>query len=247
MTSSKGGGKKPGSGKPAGPGQAASRKLKQRVKSARGRKSSSTRWLQRQINDPYVEAARAEGYRSRAAFKIIELNEKFKFFKKGRKVLDLGAAPGGWCQAAVVECGEGNVLGIDLQEIDQIPGAELIVLDIMNENAPEIIKQALGGPVDIVLSDMAAASMGHRQTDHIRIIALCEAALDLAYDVLSPGGDFVAKVLRGGAEAELLNQMKTHFEKVRHSKPAASRQDSAEMYVVATGFTPFERGADELH
>lgn len=236
---SKGGGKKIVHSAVRGPGSG--RGMKERVKSARGRTSSSTRWLQRQVNDPYVAAARAEGYRSRAAYKIIELDQKYDFFKKGRKVLDLGAAPGGWVQVAVKECGAGNVLGIDLQEIDVIPGSELIVLDIMDENAPDIIKEALGGPVDVVLSDMAASSMGHRQTDHIRIIALCEAALDLAYDVLTPGGDFIAKVLRGGTEGELLHSMKAHFEKVRHSKPAASRSDSAEMYVVATGFKPFER------
>lgn len=216
-------------------------KLKERVKTARGRKLSSTRWLQRQLNDPYVEAAREQGYRSRAAFKIIELDEKFEFLKKGRKVLDLGAAPGGWCQVAVEKCGPGLVLGMDLQEIDEIPGAELMVLDIMDEDAPQRIKQALGGQVDVVLSDMAASSTGHRQTDHLRIIALCEAALDLAYDVLAPGGDFVAKVLRGGTEGELLKQMRSHFSHVRHAKPPASRQDSAEMYVIAQGFKPFER------
>lgn len=216
-------------------------KLKERVKTARGRKLSSTRWLQRQLNDPYVEAARAAGYRSRAAFKLIELDEKFELLKPGRKVLDLGAAPGGWCQVAVAKCGEGNVLGVDLQEIDPILGAELMVLDIMAEDAPDRIKAALGGPVDVVMSDMAASSTGHRQTDHLRIIALCEAALDLAYDVLAPGGDFLAKVLRGGTEGELLKQMRAHFETVRHAKPPASRQDSAEMYVVAQGFKPFER------
>ncbi len=216
-------------------------KLKERVKTARGRKLSSTRWLQRQLNDPYVEAAREAGYRSRAAFKLIELDEKYGFLKKDRKVLDLGTAPGGWCQVAVERCGAGNVIGIDLQEIDSIPGAELMVLNIMDDNAPEKIKAALGGPVDIVLSDMAAASTGHRQTDHLRIIALCEAALDLAYDVLAPGGVFVAKVLRGGTEGEMLKQMRAHFAEVRHAKPPASRQDSAEMYVVAQGFTPFDR------
>jgi len=216
-------------------------KLKERVKTARGRKTSSTRWLQRQLNDPYVEAARAAGYRSRAAFKLVELDEKFGFLTPNRKVLDLGAAPGGWCQVAVDKCGDGNVLGIDLQEMDPIPGTELMLLDIMDEDAPQKIKSALGGPVDLVLSDMAASSTGHRQTDHIRIIGLCEAALDLAYDVLAPGGDFVAKVLRGGTEGELLKQMRVHFEKVRHAKPPASRQDSAEMYVVAQGFTPFDR------
>ncbi len=222
------------SGTGGGPGP--SHRLKRRVKTARGRKTSSTRWLQRQLNDPYVEAARAEGYRSRAAFKLIELDEKFGFLKPGKTVLDLGAAPGGWCQVSVAKCGKGKVLGIDIQEIDPIVGAELIVLDILDPEAPERIKASLGGPVDIVLSDMAARSTGHRQTDHMRIIALCEAALDLAYDVLSPGGTFVAKVLRGGTEGELLKQMRLHFDKVGHAKPPASRADSAEMYVVATGF-----------
>ncbi len=237
MSSKRGGGS-------IGPG----RRLKERVKSARGRKSSSTRWLQRQVNDPYVAAAREQGYRSRAAFKLIEIDEKYGILKKGRKVLDLGAAPGGWCQVAVAKCGVGNVLGIDLQEIEAIGGAELMVLDIMDEDAPDRIKAALDGPVDMVLSDMAAASMGHRQTDHLRIIALCEAALDLACDVLAPGGDFVAKVLRGGTEGELLKQMKAHFETVRHTKPPASRQDSAEMYVVAQGYRPPEdRDSQDAH
>lgn len=225
-------GGKRGSG--GGPGP--SHRLKRRVKTARGRKTSSTRWLQRQLNDPYVEAARAEGYRSRAAYKLIELDEKFQFLKPGRTVLDLGAAPGGWCQVSVAKCGKGKVLGIDIQEIDPITGAELLVLDIHDPEAPERIKAALNGPVDIVLSDMAASSTGHRQTDHMRIMALCEAALDLAYDVLAPDGVFVAKVLRGGTEGELLKQMRLHFAKVGHAKPPASRSDSAEMYVVATGF-----------
>lgn len=220
-----------GSGSP-GP----SHRLKERVKTARGRKTSSTRWLQRQLNDPYVEAARAAGYRSRAAFKLVEINEKYDFLKPGKKVLDLGAAPGGWCQVSVAACGEGNVLGIDIQEIDPIPGAELMLLDILDEDAPDKIKAALGGEVDVVLSDMAAKATGHRQTDHLRIIGLCEAALDLAYDVLAPGGVFVAKVLQGGTEGDMLKAMKQHFEVVRHAKPPASRSDSAEMYVVATGF-----------
>lgn len=223
-------------GKGSGGGPGPSHRLKRRVKTARGRKTSSTRWLQRQLNDPYVEAARAEGYRSRAAFKLIELDEKFQFLKSGRTVLDLGAAPGGWCQVSVAKCGKGKVLGIDIQEIDPITGAELMVLDIHDPEAPDRIKAALKGPVDIVLSDMAASSTGHRQTDHMRIMALCEAGLDLAYDVLAPGGVFVAKVLRGGTEGELLKQMRLHFEKVGHAKPPASRADSAEMYVVATGF-----------
>ncbi len=232
MSSKKGGGPRGPSGR---------NKLKERVRTARGRKGSSTRWLQRQLNDPYVEAARAAGYRSRAAFKLLELDEKFHVLKPGRKVLDLGCAPGGWVQVAVEKCGAGSVLGIDLKEVDPIQGAEMFVLDIMDETAPDRIKEALGGPVDLVMSDMAASSTGHRQTDHLRIIGLCEVALDLAYDVLAPGGDFLAKVLRGGTEDQLLKQMREHFEKVRHAKPPASRSDSAEMYVIAQGFKPFER------
>lgn len=216
------------------------RQLKVKVKSARGRKISSTLWLQRQLNDPYVAEANRMGLRSRAAFKLSEINEKHDFLKPGLRVLDLGCAPGGWCQIAAEKVdslnGKGKVLGIDLQEVDPIPGAELIVLDFLDEEAPDIIKEKLGGPVDIVLSDMAASASGHRQTDHLKIMALCEAALDFAIEVLNEDGVFLAKVLKGGTENELLNTMKKSFKTVRHIKPKASRANSAEAYVLATGF-----------
>ncbi len=229
--------KKPGAkgGKPATrPG---GRQASVRVKTARGRKKSSTRWLQRQLNDPYVAEAQRLGYRSRAAFKLAQLDEKYGLLKPGMKVVDLGAAPGGWVQVAQQKIGErGRVVGIDLLEIDPIAGAELIVGDFLEEDAPERLKHLLGGPADAVLSDMAASSTGHAATDHLRIMALAEAALDFAEEVLAPGGTFVAKVLQGGSERELLERLRQGFEKVRHVKPPASRSDSAELYVLATGF-----------
>jgi len=221
------------------------RELKQRVKTARGRKISSTKWLERQLNDPYVHRARTEGYRGRAAFKLLEIDEKFRFLKPGARVVDLGCAPGGWLQVAIPRInadGEkagkpvGFALGVDLQEVEPIAGATLLKLDFLDEDADDVVKTALNGPADVVLSDMAAASSGHRATDHLRIIALCEAAAYFAFDVLTEGGVFVAKVLQGGAERELLTLLKQRFEKVQHFKPPASRKDSAEMYVVATGF-----------
>ncbi|TNE38006.1 MAG: RlmE family RNA methyltransferase [Alphaproteobacteria bacterium] len=213
------------------------RQMHVRVKTAKGRRLSSTKWLQRQLNDPYVIMAQEQGYRSRAAFKLSELDDRFKFIKRGAKVLDLGCAPGGWCQVAVARVGEsGRVVGVDLQEVEPIPGAELLQLDFMEEDAENKIETLLGGKVDVVLSDMAAPSTGHKQTDHLRIMALCEAALDFAYEVLEPGGTFCAKVLQGGTEHELLNAMKQRFATVRHAKPKASRSDSSEMYVLATGF-----------
>ncbi len=221
------------------------RDLKVKVKTARGRKLSSTRWLQRQLNDPYVKRAQAEGYRGRAAFKILELDEKYRFLVPGARVVDLGCAPGGWCQVAVKRVnslGEksgksvGYVLGIDLQEVDQIPGAELHVLDFLAEDAEEQVKDWLGGKADVVMSDMAAASSGHKQTDHLRIISLCEAAAYFSFDVLEEGGTFVAKVLAGGAEGELQKLLKQRFTKVANVKPPASRSDSSEKFVVATGF-----------
>jgi len=227
------------------------RELKVRVKTAKGRKISSTRWLERQLNDPYVIAAKREGYRSRAAFKLSEIDDKHRFLVPGARVVDLGAAPGGWAQVAVRRVnalGEkqgkawGTVLGADLQAMEPIPGAELLQLDFLDEGADDLIKDRLGGEADVVLSDMAAASTGHRQTDHIRIMALAEAAAELAFDVLSPGGVFVAKVLQGGTEASLLALLKQRFAKVAHMKPPASRADSAEMYVVATGFRGGETG-----
>ncbi len=229
----RGGGNKKGSGQPS----AASRGLHTRVKTAKGRRLSSTRWLQRQLNDPYVQEAKRLGYRSRAAFKLIELDDKFHFLKPGLKIIDLGAAPGGWTQVSMERIGsKGHVVGIDLQEIDSVPGADLIQGDFMDDDAPDRLKALLDGPADIVLSDMAASSTGHPQTDHLRIMALLEVAADFATDVLAPGGTFVGKVLQGGAENELLTQLKRNFKTVKHAKPPASRSDSAEVYVVAMGF-----------
>lgn len=221
------------------------RDLKVKVKTARGRKLSSTRWLQRQLNDPYVRRAKADGYRGRAAYKILELDDKFRFLVPGARVVDLGCAPGGWLQVAtkrVNSLGErrdkaqGYVLGVDLQEIDPVAGAEIHVLDFMEDGADDKVKEWLGGRADVVMSDMAAASSGHKQTDHLRIIALCEAAAELAFDVLEEGGTFVAKVLAGGAESGLQALLKRRFDKVVNVKPPASRSDSSEKFVVATGF-----------
>jgi len=221
------------------------RDLKVKVKTARGRKNSSTRWLQRQLNDPYVKRAKAEGYRGRAAFKILELDDKFRFLVPGARIVDLGCAHGGWCQVAVARVnalGEksgkaiGRVLGVDLQEVEPIAGAEIHQLDFMADDADEQVKEWLGGEADVVMSDMAAASSGHKQTDHLRIIALCETAAYFAFDVLSPGGTFVAKVLAGGAEGDLQKLLKQRFEKVANVKPPSSRSDSSEKFVVATGF-----------
>lgn len=228
--------------KTSGRGQ---RDLRVKVKSARGRKLSSTRWLERQLNDPYVKRAQAEGYRGRAAFKILELDDKFRFLVPGARVVDLGCAPGGWCQVAVKRVnalGErpgkpvGRVLGIDLQEVEPIAGAEIHVLDFLEDEADQKVKDWLGGKADVVMSDMAAASSGHKQTDHLRIMALCEAAAHFAFDVLDPGGTFVAKVLAGGAEGDLQKLLKQKFAKVANVKPPASRSDSSEKFVVATGF-----------
>ena len=228
--------------KPGGRGE---RDLRVRVKTARGRKPSSTRWLERQLNDPYVRRAKAEGYRGRAAYKILVLDDKFRFLVPGARVVDLGCAPGGWCQVAVQRVNalgekagkaKGRVLGIDLQEVDPVPGAEIHQLDFLEEGAPEQVKAWLGGPADVVMSDMAAASSGVKQVDHLRIIALCEAAAELAFDILEPGGTFVAKVLAGGAEQGLQTLLKQRFEKVANVKPPASRADSSEKFVVAQGF-----------
>jgi len=213
------------------------RGLHTRVKTAKGRRLSSTRWLQRQLNDPYVIEAKRLGYRSRAAFKLIELDDKFHFLNKGAKVIDLGAAPGGWTQVAMQRIGDkGHVVGIDLQEMEAIAGADLIQGDFLDDDAPDRLKDLLGGPADVVLSDMAAASTGHPQTDHLRIMGLLEVAVDFAADVLAPGGAFVGKVLQGGTENELLAALKRDFKTVKHAKPPASRSDSAEVYVVAMGF-----------
>ncbi len=217
-----------------------------RVLTARGRTVSQTRWLQRQLNDPYVAAAKRQGYRSRAAYKLAELDDQVKFLRPGLRVIDLGAAPGGWTQVAVERVkpkpGGGQVVGIDLTPVDPIAGATVLEGDFMADDAPERLKALMDGPVDVVLSDMAAPSTGHPQTDHLRIMALAEAAQDFAEQVLAPGGVFVAKVLRGGTERGLLERLKRGFEKVRHIKPPASRADSAEIYVVATGFRGLDRG-----
>lgn len=221
------------------------RDLKVKVKTARGRKLSSTLWLERQLNDPYVAAARRDGYRGRAAYKLLELDDKYRFLVPGARVVDLGCAPGGWLQVAVVRVnalGEkkgkriGTVLGVDLQEVEPLAGATAHVLDFLDEGADIQVKDWLGGSADVVMSDMAASSSGHKKTDHMRIMALCEAAAHFAFDVLDENGTFVAKVLAGGAEAELQLLLKQNFRKVANVKPPASRSDSSEKYVVATGF-----------
>jgi len=225
------------------------RELRVRVKTAKGRKLSSTLWLERQLNDPYVIRARKEGFRGRAAFKILELDDKYGFFKPGARVVDLGCAPGGWCQVAVERVNAmgqrpgkpvGTVLGVDLQVIEPITGAQIHQLDFLSDEADALVKGWLGGPADVVLSDMAASASGHKGTDHLRIIALCEAAAYFAFDVLEEGGTFVAKVLAGGAENELQTILKRRFRKVANVKPPASRADSSEKFVVAQGF----RGAE---
>ncbi|MFZ0837684.1 MAG: RlmE family RNA methyltransferase [Xanthobacteraceae bacterium] len=215
------------------------RNLKVRVK-AGGRTQASRRWLERQLNDPYVARAKREGFRSRAAYKLAEIDDKHRFLKPGGKVVDLGAAPGGWAQVAAkrVRAGEGggHVVAIDLLDIDPVPGVDFVQLDFMDEDAPDRLKTMLGGPADVVLSDMAANATGHRQTDHLKIMGLAEAAAEFAREVLKPGGMFLAKVLQGGTEGPLLASLKRDFASVKHVKPAASRSDSAELYVLAIGF-----------
>lgn len=225
--------------KTGGPGRRT--ELKVRVKTSKGRKIGSTLWLQRQLNDPYVAKARAEGYRSRAAYKIQELDERYKLFHKGQRIVDLGAAPGGWSQVAAQIVGSTDekplIVGIDYLEMAPIPGVILLQKDFNDEDAPAALMAALGGhKVDIVMSDMAAPTTGHRATDHIRIIALVELAADFAVRVLAPGGTFIAKVFQGGTEHELLAILKRHFATTIHAKPKASRADSAETYLLARGF-----------
>ena len=224
------------------------RELFVKVKSAKGRRASSTRWLQRQLNDPYVQRAKREGYRGRAAFKLIEINEKYNFLLPGRNIIDLGSAPGGWLQVAVDKVNStgkiknakiGRIIGFDLKEIEPILGAEAYILDFLDGDSPKKIVAIAGGSVDVVMSDMAASSTGHKQTDHLRVIAMCEAAAYLAFDVLEIGGTFVAKVLAGGAEGNLQVLLKQTFEKVSHFKPKSSRVDSSEKFVIATGFRGF--------
>jgi 23S rRNA (uridine2552-2'-O)-methyltransferase len=206
-----------------------------RVRTARRRRASSTRWLERQLNDPYVRRAKAEGYRSRAAYKLIELDERFGFLKGAQRVVDLGVAPGGWTQVVRQKAPKATVVGIDLLPADPIEGAVLLQMDFLAEEAPARLQEALGGPADLVLSDMAANTVGHPQTDHLRTMALVEAALDFACQVLKPGGAFVAKVLAGGADTTLVAELKRRFSSVKHAKPPASRKDSSEWYVVAQG------------
>ncbi|MEM6441951.1 MAG: RlmE family RNA methyltransferase [Pseudomonadota bacterium] len=254
----KSGGAKPvgaGSGakrKPAGrPGSASggdgrgARELRVRVKTAKGRKLSSTLWLDRQLNDPFVQRAQREGFRGRAAFKLEGIDDKHPFLRPGLSVVDLGCAPGGWLQICVDRINalgqrrgkpQGRLLGVDIQEVEPLPGADLMVLDFLEDGADDAVKAALDGPADAVLSDMAAASSGHRATDHLRIMALAEAAAHFAAEVLSPGGTFLAKTLQGGSDRDLLTFLKTNWREVRHIKPPASRKDSAEMFVLATGF-----------
>jgi len=248
---SKGG--KPGSGQIGGQGGGqggglgGARHATVRVKTARRRKNSSTRWLARQLNDPYVVEAKARGFRSRAAFKLQDIDDRYGFLKPGMAVVDLGCAPGGWTQIAVdrVKAGKdggGRVVGVDLLEAEQVPGATIFQADFMDHDTPDRLKELLEGPADAVLSDMAANTTGHPQTDHIRIIALAEAALEFAFEVLAPGGVFVAKVFSGGAEASLLNQLKRNFTKVAHFKPPSSRKESAETYVIAIGYKGEAKG-----
>lgn len=211
--------------------------LKQRVKTGRGRTLSQKRWLERQLNDPYVARAKREGYRSRAAYKLIEIDERYKLLKPGQRVIDLGAAPGGWSQVAVRAVGgSGRVVGIDLLDIEPMAGVDFVTLDFLDDEAPAVLTGLLGGRADLVLSDMAANATGHKKTDHLRIIGLAETAAEFAREVLGPGGAYLAKVLQGGTESALLADLKRDFSAVRHVKPAASRSDSSELYVLATGY-----------
>ena len=228
-------------------GEGGSRKLAVRVRTAKGRKIASTRWLQRQLNDPYVEEAKRRGYRSRAAFKLAEIDDKHRLLRPGMVVVDLGAAPGGWSQIAAqrvqVMAAKGRVIAVDLAPMGPIGGVIQLALDMTDADAPDRIREALDGrKADLVLSDMHASATGHKSTDHLRIMALVEAALDLAEDILAPGGAFLCKVLQGGADKELVARLNRSFAKVRHVKPKASRAESAEMYVLATGFRGGEDG-----
>lgn len=239
-TGGKGKGKGPGGGASA-KGFGGARQLRVSLKTARRRSASSQRWLERQLNDPYVAAAKREGWRSRAAFKLIEIDDKYRILKPGQRVVDLGAAPGGWTQVAVQRVkaaeGRGQVIGIDYLPVDAIAGATILELDFLDDDAPDKLKALLrDGGADVVLSDMAAPTTGHASTDHLRIMALAEAAAEFAAEVLAPGGAFLAKVFQGGTERALLDRLKRDFTTVRHVKPKASRADSAELYVLATGF-----------
>ena len=209
---------------------------RQRVKTARNRSAASTRWLERQLNDPYVRRAKAEGYRSRAAYKLLELDERFGLLRGAARVIDLGIAPGGWAQVVRRRIPKAKVVGIDLLEVDPIDGVTILQMDFMDEEAPAALTEALGGKADLVLSDMAANTVGHPQTDHLRTMALVEAGADFAGQILAPGGAYVAKVLAGGADHDLVALLKRMFATVKHAKPPASRKDSSEWYVIAQGF-----------
>ena len=211
-------------------------RLHQKVKTARGRKIGSTNWLQRQLNDPYVQKAKAMGYRSRAAFKLSELDDKYKFLKAGMDVLDLGAAPGGWCQIVNERCKGGRTVALDIIEMEEFDNIKPLLLDFMDENAPDILRELLPDGCDMVLSDMAPNSSGTQSLDHLRIMTLVEAAVEFSYEVLKPGGGFVCKVWQGGTEAELLKKLRMRFTTVRHAKPESSRKGSAETFLIAQGF-----------
>jgi 23S rRNA (uridine2552-2'-O)-methyltransferase len=233
-----------------GSGHEGGRALKVRVKTAKKRSLASTLWLERQLNDPFVAQAKREGFRSRAAFKLTEIDDKYRLFKPGGRIVDLGAAPGGWAQVAAARVksreGRGRVIGIDLLEIEPIAGVEFRVMDFHDAEAPSALRAWLDGPADGVLSDMAANATGHRKTDHLRIVGLAELAVEFACGVLAPGGFFLAKVFQGGSEGDLLARLKRDFASVRHLKPKASRADSAEMYVLATGFRGGAQAANDL-
>jgi 23S rRNA (uridine2552-2'-O)-methyltransferase len=240
----KGGGKTPNKtpGKSSGKRKPKARETTKRVKTARGRKNSSTRWLQRQLNDTYVSEAQRLGYRSRAAFKLIGIDDKTGILKKGQTVIDLGAAPGGWLQVAV-ERGATKVIGIDLLPVDPLGGVTFLQMDFMDEDAPEALINALGEGADIVMSDMAPNTTGHKDTDHLRIMALVEAAYEFAYDILKQDGVFISKVFQGGAQSDLIRRMKMEFKTVKHIKPPASRKESSEQFIVAQGFKADKRDA----
>lgn len=234
---------KKGGAKSAGkaPRKSNVRTLHTKVKTARGRKLSSTLWLERQLNDPYVQRAKAEGYASRAAYKLTEIDERYSLLSPGKRVIDLGAAPGGWCQVAVQKTGSSGedirVVGIDYLEMDQVPGATILLKDFLDDDAPNLLIKSLGGyKPDLVLSDLAAPTTGHKRTDHLRTMYLVEVALDFALSVLKPGGHFLSKTFQGGTEANLLKQLKKNFKTVHHVKPPASRSGSVELYLLAMGF-----------
>jgi 23S rRNA (uridine2552-2'-O)-methyltransferase len=239
MTAAGGDGGRTG-GKVGGKKVGGSRDLKVEVKRSRKLSHSSQLWLRRQLNDPYVKRAKEQGLRSRAAFKLSEMDDKAKFLKPGQRLVDLGCAPGGWCQVAAeriqLKAGKGRIVGIDLLAVDAIPGVELIEMDFMDEAAPALLKEKLGGAADGVMSDMAANTTGHKKTDHLKIIGLAEAALEFAREVLAPGGFFICKLFQGGETGDLLGELKRDFTLVRNLKPSASRADSSELYVLATGY-----------